>query len=541
VRIHSFVAAGFAAAIVGSVSTACFAGGLYATDRGVRPLGRGGAFVAGADDLGAIAYNPAGIFDAGDSILIDANLVLFSSTYARQALLRQVDPNSGETVATYEQTFDPVNGSGAPLPIPTLAGAFSPHPDWRIAFGAYAPNAVLPTYPEKLENGSAAPQRYSLVTLDGSLLVVIGGYVAWRPVEELRLGLGVEVMTGAFTSRTYLSGCLPERFFCAPEDPAWDVAGEISAAPIIAPSGNLGAIWEFSPGWRAGASFHLPYWIDAPATIRTRLPSSPVFRNSTQEGEDASLSFKLPWEVRIGVEMRDLVPGLRIEVGADYHHWAIHDAITVTPDGIALTNLPGFPKEYLLPDITIQRNFQSTVAGRIGAEYAIKASADVTVTPRAGFSYETSAVPQESLTVLTLDAGKATPSVGASLQYQDARFDLVYAHQFYPAVTVPIDEARIEQTVPLSANPSKEPDYVNAGYYSWNVDVVGVGFTYTFDKPKPAHAIPDDDDLPPVKPPPKVEPKPEVEEVAEPEPEAEPEPTPEPLKPEPKKPGGKKR
>ena len=36
------------------------AGGLYYADRGVRPLGRAGAFVAGADDPGAITYNPAG-------------------------------------------------------------------------------------------------------------------------------------------------------------------------------------------------------------------------------------------------------------------------------------------------------------------------------------------------------------------------------------------------------------------------------------------------------------------------------------------------
>ena len=45
-------------------STDAFAAGLYYSERGVSPLGRGGAFVAGADDLGAIAYNPAGLADA---------------------------------------------------------------------------------------------------------------------------------------------------------------------------------------------------------------------------------------------------------------------------------------------------------------------------------------------------------------------------------------------------------------------------------------------------------------------------------------------
>ena len=50
---------------------AAHAGGLYFSDRGVRPMGRAGAFVAGADDLGALWYNPAGLADAGTSLLGD--------------------------------------------------------------------------------------------------------------------------------------------------------------------------------------------------------------------------------------------------------------------------------------------------------------------------------------------------------------------------------------------------------------------------------------------------------------------------------------
>ena len=71
-----------AGAILLSVSTA-HAGGLYLSDRGVRPLGRGGAFVAGADDLGAIWYNPAGLADAGTSILVDFSWINFSAEWTR--------------------------------------------------------------------------------------------------------------------------------------------------------------------------------------------------------------------------------------------------------------------------------------------------------------------------------------------------------------------------------------------------------------------------------------------------------------------------
>ncbi|MBL9024892.1 MAG: outer membrane protein transport protein [Myxococcales bacterium] len=483
--MRRLVSAALAAVIAGSPAVA-LASGFYTADRGVRPLGRGGAFVAGADDLGAIAYNPAGIFDAGTSLLIDASMVLFRSDYTRQALLRQVDPNTGEVVAEYEQTFPTIEGSGAPLPIPTVAASFIVHPDWRVAIGAHVPYATLPSYPEELEDGTPSPGRYQLVTLEGSVLAVVGGYVAWRPIKPLTIGAGFELLVGSFKSQKYLSGCVPERFFCSSEDPDWDVATEITAAPIVAPSGNLGLIWEFYESFRLGASFHLPFWIDAPATVHTRLPSTPVFRSVEQVGEDASIQFMLPWEVRLGLEMRDIPPGLRVEIGADYHHWAVHDQILVEPEDIVLTDIPGFPKEYALPAISIERGFQGTVGARIGAEYSIKATDDVEVTPRAGFSYETSAVPAEYQSLLLLDAGKATPSVGLGVQFGNARFDVVYAHQFYPSVEVAPEDAKLPQTLPLQANAPDRPDYINGGIYNWGVDVVGLGFQYTFDKGAPA-------------------------------------------------------
>src|ERR1700754_4350517 len=86
------------------------AGGLYTSDRGVRPLGRGGAFVAGADDLGAIWYNPAGLADAGTSLLVDFSWVNFSAEYTRST---QVTDANG-TVRVVD--FPEVKGSTPFLP-----------------------------------------------------------------------------------------------------------------------------------------------------------------------------------------------------------------------------------------------------------------------------------------------------------------------------------------------------------------------------------------------------------------------------------------
>ncbi|MEO5731863.1 MAG: hypothetical protein ABI134_21705, partial [Byssovorax sp.] len=184
------------------------AAGLYYGDRGVRPLGRAGAFIAGGDDLGAIAYNPAGLYEAGSQLLIDGGWLNFSSDYTRQGLVNSVDPNTGQPVGSSIQTFAPVQGTTPFLPIPTLAVSLQPHPKWVVALGIFAPYAALTSYPSPddfkgkptaaIAGGS--PQRYSLVTLDGSTLVVIAAGAAFAPTKEWRIGLSAGVLTGKFAT-----------------------------------------------------------------------------------------------------------------------------------------------------------------------------------------------------------------------------------------------------------------------------------------------------------------------------------------------------
>jgi len=460
------------------------AGGLEYASRGVRPLGRGGAFVAGADDLGAIYYNPAGIIDAGSSILFDASWVNFSSDYTRQAQVRQVDPNTGETVRRYERTFPTVEGSTPVLPIPTLAASWAFHRDFAIAIGLSTPYAALSSYPEEV-NGEPAPQRYSLYSLGGSALVVAGIWGAWAPIDELRIGLGVNMLMGNFNTTLAFSGCLPDRFFCSPENPYWDVNGSLEVGPIFSPSGNGGLIWEFLPGWRAGASFNGPFAIDASAKLRTRLPQAPPFAEAETEGENARVKFDLPWTLRFGVESRDLVPDLRVELAFDYSAWSMHDKISVDPDAISLNNVATFPAKYYIPSVELQRGFQDTVGLRAGGEYTVHPNDDLALDLRAGMSYETSGVDPDYLTVVTIDSNKLTPSIGAGLHVgEHLRFDLVFAYVFAETVTVAPGDAKIAQVVPVTANPVEEKNIINAGVYESRATILGLGVVYTFDKPR---------------------------------------------------------
>src|SRR6185503_5324065 len=95
------------------------AAGFYFSDRGVRPMGRAGAYVAGADDLGALWYNPAGLADAGTSIMADFSWLRFSSEYTRE--LRIVDAD--DTVRYVKSPK--VEGNSPVIPFPTIAMSYA--------------------------------------------------------------------------------------------------------------------------------------------------------------------------------------------------------------------------------------------------------------------------------------------------------------------------------------------------------------------------------------------------------------------------------
>src|SRR5580693_4910340 len=119
------------------------AAGLYFSDRGVRPIARGGAFVAGADDLGAIWYNPAGIVDAPSSILFDGAWLHYTAGFTRQTLTTSANGT------TFVEQFPQVNGSTPILPIPTIAGSirFGSEDQFAVAAGIFAPMTPVTTFP----------------------------------------------------------------------------------------------------------------------------------------------------------------------------------------------------------------------------------------------------------------------------------------------------------------------------------------------------------------------------------------------------------
>jgi long-chain fatty acid transport protein len=461
-----------------SASTAG-AAGLFTADRGVRPLGRGGAFVAGADDIGAIWYNPAGLADAGTTLYIDFAWLNFSSEYTRKT---QVTDANG-TVRTFQ--YPKVDGTTPFLPIPTIGGsyAFGKRKEFTIALGVLAPYTAIASYPLTV-GGQPSPSRYSLVTLNGSALVVSGAYFSYKPIEEIRIGFGLQALVGTFKSRVVFSASPPDRVISTPEDPQYDSLSQLNVGPIVAPSGNFGIIAVPDKHIHVGASAQLPFLINAPATINVRLPTAAVFDKATQDGTAARVRFELPPVLRFGVEYRtDLgdESDIRVEVAYVREFWSVHESIDVRPEGVRLFNITGFPSPFGVAPISLPRHFKDSNSFRLGGEYSTKSLIKANrIDIRAGASYETSAIPEEWVSPLTYDANKIILGGGASLHAGEHwRLDAVGALVLLGSTTVTPAEAQVPRVNPVQGNPTKT-EAINGGEYSARAIILGVGAQYKF-------------------------------------------------------------
>lgn len=462
---------GLVASSILLVAADAAAAGLYFSDRGVRPMARAGAFVAGADDAGAIWYNPAGLADAGSSIVADFTWVRFRSRYDRQ--LRIVDAQG--TVQIVDSPT--VEGSAPILPLPTLVGAVEVTDGLVVAAGVYAPYVALASYPDTVR-GQPSPGRYTLGSFESSRLALPGVWAGWAPADWLRVGLGLQALVGTFRSTITFNVSPQDRLIGAPEQTEFDGDTELAVGPMFAPSVNGGIILIPDQSFRIGVSAHSTTSVDSDSQLDIKLPTSAVFDSAELSGRNARVQFELAPILRAGAEFR--TGDLRVEGTWVREFWSVHDAIRVTPDNMSIRGIVGLPEQIDIPPINIPRNFRDANSFRLGAEYAFELEG-YTLQPRAGIAIEESAVPPEYLSLSSADFDKVVVSIGGSLYVGEGwRLDALYAHLFASETYVDPAQARIPRINPLPGNAPFES--VNGGTYSASADLIGFGLEYSFDE-----------------------------------------------------------
>lgn len=447
--------------LIASAPLVAAAGGMSLPARGARPLGRAGSFVAGADDLEAVYYNPAGLAGTGHlSAMIDVGLVL-----------QQVHYDRVDSGGVKRPGVDDDNGI---VPIPFLGVSWRPEALGRrftFAFAAFVPYSGIPRY--KWDG----PQRYSLVSLGGTALAVAELAVAFRITPQLYIGAGFQNMFFSISNKTTLSSCT--QLNCAPEDPRFDSPTQTKASSMFTPSGNVGALYVHRL-FRIGLSLQLPYFIRASGTVASQLPSDPQFTGATvcnsnstncdPSGNWIDVNMNLPLVLRAGVEARP-TNRVRVELGFDYEAWSMQDQIRFIPHGVYIDHVIGVGR-YVLKPMMLDRSMKDTYSVHIGGEVDVIPHL---LTARAGYLFESSAVPDETLSVITPDGNKHLLALGGGVHFGRFRVDAAYAHVFQGDRTVTTSRSlQLNPIQPALAVP------VGNGKYAVSNDILSVGLEARF-------------------------------------------------------------
>jgi long-chain fatty acid transport protein len=443
------------------------AGGLYLFDRGTRALGRGGAFVAGADDPSSLWYNPAGLAASGKQIYMDA------------------------TVTFFQGSFQPTDASGAPtgpkvdaqpmvLPIPTFAISHNfGLEDWTFGAGVFAPNTVIMGWPDTVRTSMGvqpSPARYSLLSLKGSLQSALTAGFAWHGIEGLSIGADIQVQMARYKVKTALSGC--DGFACAfPQDPEFDSTVTLDMFPAVGVSGALGFTYDLVFA-KIGASVTLPYTLKGDAKLDVNLPSSPIFDNASVQGDRATMSIKFPWIYRVGGEIKP-ADWLRMEGAFVYEAWSSQKDIPVTPHHVSMQNVRGLGN-YDIGPIKIMRNMQNTWSVRGGYEATLPEDwLNVKIVLRGGLAYEKGGFKSSSLSPMTIDTNKVILTGGFGINLADSvRMDGVAGWIFMTDPKV----RNSEITAPQAIRPSPTTQQViGNGNYKAEAFYLGGGLSFMLD------------------------------------------------------------
>ncbi|HEY6876934.1 MAG TPA: outer membrane protein transport protein [Polyangiales bacterium] len=450
-----------------SAQNRAHAGGLFLLDHGARALGRGGAFVAAPDDPSALWYNPAGLGESKNQLVIDAVLPILLADYQRQL------PDGSYA--------DPITARPTPLPIPTFAFSALLGEHLAIGGGVFAPNVLVMNW-EKSQHGgrTPAPTRYSLVGLEGSLLANIAGGFAITGLGPIAIGVDMQVPIGRFRAKTALSAC--DATLCAfPEQTDFDAYATATAFPVYGFTGTAGVTIDLD-AIRFGFSYSLPYTLQGDTTVKLQLPSNAAFDDAKVEGNQGHFSMKMPMIMRAGAEMRPL-PYLRMEGAFVWEGWSAQKSIDLDVKGIAIRDV-AVTGDYAVNNVRLQRDMKDVWSLRGGMELEIPKKwmvVDIDVVMRGGLAYETGAFDKSGMSPVTLDSNKVILSGGLSVGLLDwLRFDASAGWLFLQNVNSSLAQNKIVQPQAIVPPDPREPTVIGAGKYAFDAFFIGGGARVLF-------------------------------------------------------------
>lgn len=431
------------------------AGGLFIPGVGSQAMGRGGAFVAKADDPSALHHNPAGFARVrGTQVHLGSNLIDMSLSFTRTGVYEESEdealPYAGQPYPTVENEGRPSVGIGSMQALPLVAvgtdlgGAV---PGLHIGFGVMVPNA----YPVRDMGGNyefeapgvaPPPTRYDVVEQDG--VTVLPSLALAYSLGDV-LGIGDKLDIGVRFSWGFANIKAVTYTWAVPNFSEYvgaDGRFELDVSDRFVPGYGVGMLYRPTDNIEIGAAYSSKLDIRAKGTGFTILGATaadplgggtvdrivPRDRDircgpgGTPEALSVCLNLSLPRTATLGarfVFQRDKRGRERgdIELDVKWEDWSSASDYTLQVD--AESEVTGISVQ----DSLLLHNLQDVLSVRLGGSYSLPLG-DNLLTFRAGAAHDTAAA-EDAWQRLDIDgASRSTFTLGAAFQASRFRIDI---------------------------------------------------------------------------------------------------------------------
>lgn len=485
----------------------------YFTDIGVRSFSRGGAFVAGADDLTALYYNPAALtrLKRPQVMLNVAGVQQFVSF--ERAQIDGAGPLVRGPDRTVEGWGDPTNvqfeaiKNNAPAYVIPHFGASSRFgtKNTTFAIGFYPPYAPDLAYDED------GPQRYSLIdvmviqtALGPSVAhqfndwISVGAGVAWNVLlaeQELKISVpfhnsqvGIpEIDPETNELKVPIGDPTPN------EDPLNDVGFEFAAADWQGLSWNAALMIEPpEQNWAWALMVQPPVSFSATGTMNADFSNhilhtegaagDQIIVSKTVSDDEVKLEITMPLIIKTGFAFRP-TDRSEIELAGVWQNWSSIDQLTITDlnlqvdlNGEHTVPAASMPDVVITDDVILPAGYRDAWSLRLGGQQDLGDN----FTLRTGVFYEISAIPGATQSVSLIDGNKIGYGLGGGYRASDNwTFDFGLSQSFLSPTEVTDSEVK-QISVDAMTGDFLEGTTIGNGTYKSSTLIFGGGITWEF-------------------------------------------------------------
>lgn len=381
-------------------ATTAAAAGFRLPTAGAKAMGMGFAFTAQADDPSAIYFNPAGI------VQLEGTNVMAGATYVREnggtftGSTPLTSPPFTATVETRSETQIDLD-----FFIPNAYLTRKASPDFAYGIGVFVPFGLGQEY----DDHHTSIFRNQITQIDLQTFVV-NPTIAWKIVEALSVGAGIDFMYGK--AELHKTGVVLGPPLSAVLPLATNLFDVHLEGDGTAWGYNFGILLEPLKNAKVGFNYRSPFTLKIKdgdmhlSEIHPAVAGNPAFPASSK----AETTLRMPATAAFGVAYT-FAEKLTIEADADWTFWHSYDRLTITNKNSPVALSSDSPK-----------NWEDVVAFRIGGEYRVTKPLAL----RLGFAYDPTPVPASTMGPELPDADRVTYHAGVGYKVTNWTIDAAY-------------------------------------------------------------------------------------------------------------------